>query len=126
METFRKQAHLFIVENWDYYRPFVTLSFNETIGVGTMARKANIKTYDEMTKFLLSKDSLYCYSNSLLDLSNLANMYDMRIAIFTYSSAGSVVPHWTWVNLAGLVGDWLVNLRVVGNCDIKDNSAQLN
>ena len=88
METFRKQAHLFIVQNWDYYRPFITLPFKETVGVG------DIKTYDEMKKFLLSNKSLY----SSLDLSNLANMYDMKIAIFTYSNAGSVTPHWTWVH----------------------------
>ena len=25
-------------------------------------------------------------------------MYDIRIAIFTYSSRGTVTPHWTWVD----------------------------
>ena len=98
METFRKDAHLFIVKNWDYYRPFITLPFKETVGVGKDATTVDIKTYDEMKKFLLSNKSLYCFSNSSLDLSNLANMYDMKIAIFTYSSAGSVTPHWTWVH----------------------------
>ena len=98
METLRKQAHLFIVKNWDYYLPFITLPFKETVGVGKNATQVDIKTYDEMKKFLLSNESLYCYSNSSLDLSNLANMYDMKIAIFTYSSAGSVTPHWTWVH----------------------------
>ena len=39
METFRKQAHMFIVQNWDYYRPFITLPFIETVGVGTNARE---------------------------------------------------------------------------------------
>ena len=95
METLRKLAHLFIVKNWDYYMPFITLPFKETVGVGQNATKVDIETYDEMKNFLLSKKSLYCYSNSSLDLSN---MYDMKIAIFTYSSAGSVVPHWTWVH----------------------------
>ena len=67
------------------------------MGVGSSSFKVEINTYDEMKKFLLSDRSLYCFSNSSLDLSNLANMYDMRIAIFTYSSGGSVVPHWTWI-----------------------------
>jgi hypothetical protein len=56
-----------------------------------------IESYDQMKFFLLNKDCLFCYSNSSLDLSNLANMYDMKIAIFTDSSGGSLVPHWTWV-----------------------------
>ena len=98
MKEFRKQAHRFIVENWDYYYNFICLPFNETIGVGSSARPVEIKTYEGMKKFLLSDDSLYCFSNSSLDLSNMANMYDMRIAIFTYSSRGTVAPHWTWVD----------------------------
>ena len=98
METLRKQGHRFIVENWDYYRPFISLPFVETIGVGAAKRTVTKKTYGDMKKFLLSNESIYCYSNSSLDLTNLANMYDMKIAIFTYSSGGSVVPHWTWVH----------------------------
>ena len=98
METFRKECHRFIVKHWDYYEPFIHLPFTETVGVGVNAKTVQINTYSDMKRFLLSDDSLYCFSNSSLDLSNVANMYDMKIAVFTYSSGGSVVPHWTWVH----------------------------
>ena len=90
VEQFRKQSHRFIVENYEYYQPFICLPFIEQVGVGSSSFKVEIKTYDEMKKFLLSDRSLYCFSNSSLDLSNLANMYDLRIAIFTYSSGGQL------------------------------------
>jgi hypothetical protein len=83
---FIKESHRFIVKNWNHYE----------VAVERSAWRTDIKTYKDLKKFLLSDSSLYCFSNSSLDLRNLANMFDMRIAIFTYSSGGSVVPHWTW------------------------------
>ena len=69
METLRKQGHRFIVENWDYYRRFISLPFVETIGVGAAKRTVTKKTYDDMKKCLLSNESIYCYSNSYLYLT---------------------------------------------------------
>jgi hypothetical protein len=60
------QSGYFLVgREWRHSRNKLTCSLLKTIGVGTMACKAN----DEMTKFLLSKDSLYCFSNSSLDFA---------------------------------------------------------
>ena len=98
MKRLRKESHRFIVKNWNHYESFFILPFKEQVGVGRSAWRTDIKTYEDLKKFLLSDSSLYCFSNSSLDLTNLANMFDMRIAIFTYSSGGSVVPHWTWVH----------------------------
>ena len=81
------------VKHWEYYEPFITIPFTETVGVGAKSKTVQINTYSEMKRFLLSDDSLYCFSNSSLDLSNVTNMYDMKIAVFTYSSGGSLVPH---------------------------------
>ena len=97
METLRKQTHRFIIQNWEYYHKFIPMPFKETIGVGGKSYEIEKDSYQKMKDFLLSDESLYCYSNSSLDLSNLANMYNMNIATFTYSSSGSVVPHWTWI-----------------------------
>ena len=52
MKEFRKLAHRFIIENWEYYHQFICLPFNETIGVGSSAPSVKIETYAEMRKFL--------------------------------------------------------------------------
>ena len=98
MKKLRKQSHLFLVQNWQYYHKFISLPFIETVVVGKSAYEVRKETYEEMKSFLLSDDSILCYINSSLDLSNLANMFNINIAIFTYSSGGSVVPHWTWIH----------------------------
>ena len=97
VENFRKESHRFIVKHLDYYRGFFKMPFIEQVGVGRSSFEKTINTYEEMKTFLLSDSSLYLFSNSSLDLTNLANMYDMKIAIFTYSSGGSVVLYWTWI-----------------------------
>ena len=98
MESLRKEAHLFMIQNWDYYKELIPVPFRELVGTGENARLVVLDSYDLVKRFLLSDDSLYCYSNSSVDLQNLANMFDMRIAIFTYSINGTVTPHWTWID----------------------------
>ena len=90
------QAHQFIIQNWDYYRGFINLPFVEFNGI--TRQEVTITTYPEVRRFFMSRDSLYCYSGSELDLANVANMYDAKIAVFKYSSGGSITPHWTWIH----------------------------
>ena len=42
----KKSAHLFIVDNFDIYKHFISLSFIETMGTGIYAKNVNITTYE--------------------------------------------------------------------------------
>ena len=97
MKPLRREAHQFILTHFDFYRQFISLPFKETVGVGEYARTINIHTYEEMMTFLNSEDSMYCYSNSSLDLNNIATLFNIKIAVFVYSSDGSIVPRWDWI-----------------------------
>ena len=60
MVELRKSAHLFIVDNFDFYKHFVSLPFIETVGTGIYAKNVNITTYEEVKQFLLKDEYLYC------------------------------------------------------------------
>ena len=98
MTDLRREAHSFIVQNFDFYKQFICLPYCETVGVGTNRKQIYIQTYDEMIKFLQSEDSMFCFSSSSLDLANIATMFNIRIIVFVFSSNGSVVPRWDWIH----------------------------
>ena len=66
------EAHLFMIQNWDYYSSFIRMPFTERIRVWPKSYDKTIETYPDMRRFLLSDESLLCYSNRSLDLSNIA------------------------------------------------------
>ena len=91
----RRQAHDFIIARWNNYKSFVTFPFSEMVGVGANAFRVYLSTEHDFLNFLRSNDSLRMYNNSQLDIVNLANMFGIRIATFTYN-INDQPPRWTW------------------------------
>ena len=65
------------------------------VGVGANAFRVYLSTVHDFLNFLRSNDSLRMYNNSQLDIVNLANMFGIRIATFTYN-INDQPPRWTW------------------------------
>merc|ERR1711954_465992 len=85
MAQLRREAHNFMVENFNFYKQFITLPYSETVEVGPRRTQITIYTYDKMIRFLQSDQSLYCFSSSSLDLANIASMFNIRVVVFVYS-----------------------------------------
>ena len=73
-----------MVQNWWCYKCFWLLPFTETIGVYLSAKH-------ELIGFLLSDESLKCYSNSV-DMNAISNLFGLNIAVFTYGDSTSCQP----------------------------------
>ena len=65
MSELRKSAHLFMVNNFEFYKPFISLPFNETVGTGNHSKRVHFSTYEDLKEFLLGDESMYCFSNYL-------------------------------------------------------------
>ena len=81
---------------WSYYRHFVSWPFEETVSVGDGSYQVHFSREEELLQFLQSDASLYMYVISQLDLANIANMFGMNIAVFTYHCRNGDNPRWTW------------------------------
>ena len=77
---------------------FISLPFTEWVGVGSSARYVVIENYEDLRTFLRSDDFLYCFSNTSMDLSNLATMFNIYIGVYTFSSSGTMNPVWHWIH----------------------------
>ena len=59
--------------------------FEETVSVGDGSYQVHFSREEELLQFLQSDANLYMYASSQLDLANIANMFGMNIAVFTYN-----------------------------------------
>ena len=98
MPELRMTCHKFIVDNFEFYKHFITLPFQETVGVGENSRSIMIETYDELISFLLSEESLMCFSTSSMDISCIATLLNINIYTFVYSTNNACVPHWICIS----------------------------
>ena len=76
---------------------FLLKPYKEKVGTGASQYETYLETDAEIKEFLLSKDSCHVYANAV-DLSNLAKLFKINIAVFTYSSRGLIVPYWSRIN----------------------------
>ena len=90
------------------YQEFFTLPFQETVGVGASSYRVCLDNFEDMKNFFLSDESLKCYSNSQIDLANIANVFRINIAVFTYGLPDTE-PRWTWTTPDMLVSQFSRN-----------------
>ena len=77
-----------VARNFEYWREKIPLPYKETIFIGGKERKIEKKTEEEMIDFLQNdKDALKVYSTGY-GLNAIANLFNIKIHIFTYGEGG--------------------------------------
>ena len=77
----------------DYYYEKFGLPFKENVGTGKNAITVDLKTKEEMVKFLKSDQALLLWSSSE-ELHAMANLFNMNINVFTY---GKTEERWNTI-----------------------------
>ena len=100
----RREAHKFIVKNWSFYKQFWALPYEETIGVGDEKYTVRITTETALKHFLLSEHSLKVWSSTEIDITNLANMFNTPISVFTYNLPSYPSTNWNTFQPDSVIG----------------------
>ena len=100
----RRLAHYFIVNNWWFFKDFYSFPFVEQVGVGEQKKSVFKETESDLTSFLLSEESLKCYSSGV-DTNVISNMFNIRIWIFTYN-LDNLEPRWTLIEPEPLLASY--------------------
>ena len=93
MEVLRMICHDFIIEHWWYFSNFIPFPYITTVGTGPQSYNVYIEDVSEFHSFLRSRDSLVSWSDSQVDHTVIACMFNINVDVLIYG-APDKDPHW--------------------------------